>query len=151
MGAVRGVRPAHSLMLSKGVADTVAYFGGSSDQVAFADGTTGQDLARRIVRRVFQSHRDDWRKWASLSRVLPLLAEAAPDEFLDAVDAGLAADPSPFSTLLSDSQTGQFGGSPHTGLLWALENLAWNAEYLSRSVSALPNLAGKCRAPLDSD
>jgi hypothetical protein len=82
-------------------------------------------------------------QWASLNHLLPLLAEAAPREFLDAVEHALNSEPRPFDTLFAQEGSGITGGNYITGLLWALETLAWDAEYLTRVVIILGDLAAQ--------
>jgi hypothetical protein len=70
---------------------------------------------------------------------LPLLAEAAPDAFLDAIERGLS-EPSLLSGLFVDAD-GVFAHSPHTELLWALEVLAWSPLHIGRAALAVARLA----------
>jgi transposase len=84
---------------------------------------TGQAWVTRIVRRLFE-HARDWQLWASLAGHLPLLAEAAPEAFLAAVERGLVSEPPMLVNLFTDAQHYPMESSPHTGLLWALELLA---------------------------
>lgn len=72
---------------------------------------------------------------------LPLYAEAAPQEFLKIMEEDLkSADPQVYS-LMTPAGTGVFGSCPRTGLLWALENLAWNADTLPRVCLILAKLS----------
>ena len=43
--------------------------------------------------------------------------------------------------LFDQEGDGIFGGSPHTGLLWSLEGLAWEPKFLGRAALALTRLA----------
>ena len=61
---------------------------------------------------------------------LPNYAEAAPEKFLALVEADLRSDSSAVNGLLEPVESGPFGGCPRTGLLWALECLAW--KYIGR-------------------
>lgn len=79
--------------------------------------------------------------WGSLNSLLPTLAEAAPGEFLDAVERALRLKPCPFDELFSQEGNGITGGNYLTGLLWALEGLAWDEQYLVRVCVALGELA----------
>ncbi|MGE5482864.1 MAG: hypothetical protein ACM3VX_08185, partial [Bacteroidota bacterium] len=79
----------------------------------------------------------------SLNDLLPLLAEAAPGEFLDAVEKALRSNPCPFDEVFSQESSGVFGRTYVSGLLWALETLAWDADYLSRVVICLGELAAR--------
>jgi hypothetical protein len=84
----------------------------------------------------------DWKAWASLNNHLPLLAEAAPDEFMDAVETALI-DPatSPFRELFAQERPGIMGRTYTSGLLWALETLAWDPDHLVRVTMLLGELA----------
>lgn len=82
----------------------------------------------------------DPRLLASLDRRLPYLLEAAPIPFLEALESLVQGDTEGVSTLMAD-ESGIFGRSFHTGLLWGLEGLAWSPEYLSRVAHVLASLA----------
>ena len=74
--------------------------------------------------------------------MLPLLAEAAPDDFLDAVEQGLG-EPSPVLLEIfedAESRSSFSSSSAHTYLLWALETVSWSAAYLGRAARALARL-----------
>ena len=89
MAAVVGEPRTYSPRLRAGIADTVAFLGGYVADERLNDGATGEQHAQRVVRAVTEHANADptGRAWQSLADVLPLLAEAAPDAFLDAVDA----------------------------------------------------------------
>lgn len=87
-----------------------------------------------------------WQQWASVSPYFKIFAEAAPQQFLDIIDAALNEEQLTIMTLFDDLEGNLIGGgSNHTNLLWALETLAWSPEYLSRSALLLAKLA--CLAP----
>lgn len=74
-------------------------------------------------------------------RDLPLYAEAAPQEFLSIIERDLkSANPTVFG-LLRPAGSGVFGSPSRTGLLWALEGLAWNPVTLPRAALILARLA----------
>ena len=81
--------------------------------------------------------------WVSLNRSLPALAEAAPDKFLEAVKNALGLSPCPFDELFSLEGIGITGSNYMTGLLWALERLAWDSRYLVRVCVILGELASR--------
>lgn len=91
-----------------------------------------------IVRTLFDDA--DAARWWSLSDELKFLAEASPDAFLSAVEDDLARD-SPSILTLFVEDGGSFGGEHISHLLWALEMLAWNADYLARASLILARLA----------
>jgi hypothetical protein len=140
MARIRDIKLQHSNTLRKGLADTLALIGARSDSFEFADGSRGQARADRIVRKLLVGA-TDWRLWATLSDVLPLLAEASPSAFLDAVDAHLMGTDPTLGKIFIESDVTFGPGSPHTGLLWALELLAWHPDYLSFASMQLAKLS----------
>lgn len=112
----------------------IAVFGNRSSHVA-----STQTFADRVVKEVF-AHADKWEAWASIKDVTSLLAEASPIAFMDAVEETLAKKPKLFEELMSDDGT-TFGECRHSGLLWALEGIAWNPEYFARAATTLFDLS----------
>ena len=70
---------------------------------------------------------------------LPRYAEAAPEVFLKLIENDLQADSPIVLGLLAPAAPGLFGRCPRTGLLWALESLAWN--HLARVSPILGHLS----------
>jgi hypothetical protein len=80
--------------------------------------------------------------WASQKSDLPLYAEAAPDLFLDIVEQDLQTDDPKILSLLKPANAEIFGGGcPRSGLLWALELLAWKPERLPRVAALLARMS----------
>jgi hypothetical protein len=95
-----------------------------------------------IVRNLLKRALEDPRLLITIEQTFPLLAEAAPNFFLDAVAAGLEGRDPVLMKLFSEETDGLFGArSHHTGLLWALETVAWSPEHLRRSALNLARLA----------
>ena len=139
--SIHGKQLSHSHRLREGLAETLALMGSRPEALVSCSHGKSETIALRAVRELLGNA--DWCRWAGLDRLLPLLAEAAPDEFLDAVETALE-DPakSPFHQVFAQEGTGGFGGWNYTsGLLWALETLAWHADYLSRVTLILGDLA----------
>jgi hypothetical protein len=143
MAAVRGKVQVHSSDLRSGVASVLALLGARGDEVGIGSGTVGSWL-RHTMWQLFQRANDDpsGQLWASLTDVMPLLAEAVPDVFLDAVQKGLEGE-RPLLGLMFADNVGDLLSvrSPHTGLLWALESVAWSPEHFSLAVEQLARLA----------
>lgn len=143
MAAVHGNVQIHSSDLRDGIAGVLALLGARGDEVGIGSGTVGSWL-RSTMWQLFNRANDDGsgQLWASLTDVMPLLAEAVPDVFLDAVQKGLEGEQPLLGMMFADSAGDAFNvSSPHTGLLWALEVLAWSPEHFSRSVELLARLA----------
>src|SRR5712692_401374 len=142
-GAMGKSRP-HSTHLHEGLVDTLALMASRASDVLLGGTATGQDHAAGFVSHLLRQANEDpsGQLWASLSHVLPLLAEAAPDVFLTAVDTASAGADPVIRQLFMDSSQGAFAArSAHTSLLWALERLAWSPDYLGGAALALARLA----------
>jgi len=98
-----------------------------------------QVFADDVVRQIYASL-NTWEAWASIKDVTALIAEAAPDIFMEAVEQSISKNPAIFQELMKDDQ-GMFGECRHSGLLWALEEIAWSTEYFARAVKVLAELA----------
>lgn len=129
----------HSSDLRKGIAEGLAYMGNAS--TTFTHCSTGRttSVVGSIVHELLIDLR--WIRWASLNELLPHLAEAAPQEFTSAIDTMLSQRPSLFADLVAQEGDGIFGGSTISGLLWALETLAWEVRYFASSVLYLAEMA----------
>ena len=72
---------------------------------------------------------------------LPRYAEAAPDTVLTILEADLRQPEPVVLGLLKPAESGPFGRCLRTGLLWALEVLAWKPDNLSRVSGVLAQLS----------
>lgn len=140
------IRP-YSSHIMEGLADTIAMMGSVADFVQLVGGRRSDDEAALLARKIFSFANEDpsGRRWSTMSGVLPALAEAAPNEFLRAVEAGLSGE-NPLVGVFQDHEDHGndfiFGrSSPHTGVLWALESLAWKDDYIVPASLALAKLA----------
>lgn len=115
----------HSHHLRRGIAESLALLGNESGVLINCSRNKRGFIA---CLKIFQAA--DWWLWGSLNNLLPILAEAAPNEFLDAVEKVLQQSPCPFDELFLQEGDGMTGGNYLTGLLWALEGLAWDKNYL---------------------
>lgn len=131
----------HSAALRRGMATALAVLGAVAGQRELAGGRTGQEHAAQAVRDLLSGADGD--RWRSLAEVLPLLAEASPDTFLDAVEQSLDQDTVPVMDLFDEQGDphGLGSSSRHTYLLWALETLAFSPRHVSRCAVVLGRLA----------
>lgn len=83
----------------------------------------------------------DSRKLESQIDNLPLYAEATPEKFLSIIESDLRSNDPHTLKLMRPVGDFPFGSSPRTGLLWALENLAWSEQLFIRTVLVLGQLA----------
>ena len=131
----------HSRNLRKGISEGLALLGSQPDALTNCSRQKREYTAALIVRELLSEAEPEI--WGSLNDLLPELAEAAPDEFLDAVERGFRQDPCPFDFLFAQEGEALFGMNCHTGLLWALEILAWDSNYLIRACALLGRLASR--------
>lgn len=141
--AIHGKTRVHSSDLRKGFARSIALMGAQGDDIRLPNGRTARQWAERVVWNLLgRANQDDSADlWASIEDVTPLLAEAAPDLFLRAVAQGTSGSQPLLRTLFQDHEADWNAGSPHTGLLWALEGLAWSNQHLGFAAELLAVLA----------
>ena len=138
MANVYGKVLPHSGTLREGIARSLALLGTQADRVKNDEGASY--VPARVTSTALGGGMG-WQVWGTLSGTLTELAEASPGALLDAVDRDLDANPSPFEDLFAQEGDGLFGGTPHTGLLWALEILAWSPDHFARVAKCLARLA----------
>ena len=138
--AIHGKVLSHSNVLRKGMATSLALLG--SSPVCLTKFTPGkaEGVAHRVVLDVLQNA--SWILWASLNSLLPLLAEAAPRAFLESVDNAIHQDSCPFDGVFAQEGNNELSSSNYiTGLLWALEALAWSEVHFVSVLVSLGKLA----------
>lgn len=135
--AIYGKENPYSEWLRIGIVESLvllAVYGNQSPSVA-----STQVFADQVVRNIF-ANTSTWEEWASMKETSALLAEASPNVFMEAVEQWIAKDLTIFQSLMKDDH-GVFGECRHCGLLWALEGIAWSADYFARAVNILAILA----------
>lgn len=137
---IHGKLPRHSSELREGLAETLALLGADLVPLPALPAGAGQGYVRKIARELLAASPTTHR-WFTLSPILKLLAEAAPEEFLDAVERDIATPHPAIGGLFADDDGGLFGSSRHHYLMWALTSLAWHPAYLARTALVLARLA----------
>lgn len=144
LAGARGKVRVYSGDLRRGIATTLAILGGYGEVTVPAASMTAASWAGWIVREILSRANADasGHLWASLCDVLPLLAEAAPDEFVSAVRDGLAGDRPVLANMFEDSDdvSAMFASSAHSALLWALETVSWSPHHFGQCVWLLARL-----------
>lgn len=145
VAAVHGVRRRFSASLRTGLAQTLAIVA-AAGVLRGPRGLTGAHWAEVTVRNLLADANADgsYRLWLSVIDVLGLLAEAAPDAFIEAMRGGLVGATPLHAAMFADVDPDKFGmgsSSPHSHFLWALETLAWTPDHLDDAVDVLAALA----------
>lgn len=139
LASIHGKVLKHSPELRQGLSESLALLGNKPDDLTNCSQHKPETVTTLSVREIFANA--DWVLWGSLNNLLPVLAEAAPDEFLKIVENALQQTPCPFDELFSQEGDGFNGGNYLTGLLWALETLAWDEKLFVRTCVILGELA----------
>ena len=141
MAAVLGKDRRHSGWLRQGLATSLAIVANHGDALALrVPYGTPRAFANRIVASLL-SRLSGWQGWASIGDVVPLLAEAAPEALLSAVEDLIERYSDQARLLMSDGGGGAMTSEcRHAGLLWALERLAWHPDHLAACFVVLARL-----------
>jgi hypothetical protein len=143
MASVYGKTSKYSKELRDGITQTLVLIAVFGDKVNKGGGVdlhcNSQNWINNVVSELLDNA--DWKLWHSLSDVLPLIAEASPSSFLDAVEESLSQNPPPIMGMFSETEDTFTSHSAHPHLLWALEGLAWDANLLRRVTLILGKLA----------
>ena len=138
MAAING-KTRESTEILEGLADTLAFLsvhGKSffSRRINFNVARHADDLVRSLLNmsaiNTLENHVDN----------LPLYAEAAPSTFLSIIKNDLKSANSQALALMRPTDNWIFSNAPRTGLLWALESLAWDPTQLMPTVLILGRL-----------
>jgi hypothetical protein len=141
MAPARGISRRFSTALRNGIVRSIALIGANEDEQA-PDTQPWSQHAAIVVDAVMRPDASA-NAWISLRDVLPELAEAAPDVFLDrATSATLGPDPALKDVLVSQDKNSLFGhANNHVPLLWALEVLCWLPDYFGSACEILVRMA----------
>lgn len=139
--ALYGKKRDHSSALRKGICETLVILSVHGDFLF--QSRLGIDVEGRVVvliRKLLTPLTLE--KLLSHDHDMPRHAEAAPDEFLKIIEEDLKRDDPVVLGLLKPVDSGSFWSSPsRTGLLWALECLAWKPQNLPRVSAILARLS----------
>ena len=138
MAGLYGKVRKHSAALRIGISETLVLLAVHGNPL-FRDRLDVQAQVSALVRRLLSPLTSD--KLLSHDHDLPSYAEAAPDVFLELLEEDLKRPEPALRTLLKPVGSSFFENPVRTGVLWALERLAWNPRCLARVVLVLANLS----------
>ncbi|WP_418907078.1 hypothetical protein [Glutamicibacter endophyticus] len=129
----------HSSDLRKGLSATLAMLGSlEHDEDQVVGGQTLSAWSQMLVRALLERAEEDnnGKLWESLFDVLSLIAEAAPDAFLDAVGTRLRPGGNlPDQVFIEGSDHFFSPTSPHVYIQWALDVLGWSPAYFGQTTA----------------
>ena len=98
-----------------------------------------QSWVDKIIRDLLSNARGE--VWVAINRELPLIAEASPQSFLQHVSISLSHQSPEIMDMFEEKPGFDDPVASHTGLLWALEELAWMPSYFRNACLLLYKLA----------
>src|SRR5690606_18706552 len=132
LASISGKQRSYSAEIRKGLASTLAHLSVHASPNDLGNGSTYADWVSIQVQQLLDAADADatGRRWESLTDQLPILAEAAPDVYLNAVSNGRSGNPPLLGRVFQDTESdGLFAHQPpHWNLLLALEALAWSPD-----------------------
>jgi hypothetical protein len=130
-------------LLIDGMADSLVKLSVAGDLVEAIAPARPATRAALLVRRLLSGADRD--RWLSLAHVLREFAEAAPEEYLLQIEAGLRrSDGGPLALIRETGGDGPVGGSCwHADLLWSLELLAWSPRRLTKVATLLASMSAE--------
>lgn len=130
----------HSEWLREGLAATLLLTAVWEKQARLSvSAGAGQEFANEVV-NALPGLKSNHRLLTSLAGNLPMLAEAAPEPFLSALERMLEGDGETIRPIFDEVQGFAFPSSEHTNVLWALERLAWDPKLFRRACLLLAGL-----------
>ncbi|MCF8004463.1 MAG: HigA family addiction module antidote protein [Chromatiaceae bacterium] len=139
--ALYGKKRDHSGALREGVCETLVILSvHGNDLFQHRLGIDAESRVAVLIRKLLTPLTLE--KLLSQDRDLPRYAEAAPQEFLRIIEEDLRCnDPIVFGLLKPVDRDSIWTSPSRTGLLWALECLAWKPQYLPRVARILAQLS----------
>lgn len=117
-----------SFELKRGLAETLAIMGSFPGIPESCTQRNIENFVGHAVRKVLCGYGEA--EWVALDKILPLLAEASPIDFLKTVREALEQENPPFvERVFPTYGLSSMPALPY-GLIWALESIAWNQDYL---------------------
>ena len=138
--AIKGAKRKYSEWIRKGLSETliiISQLGPSINNIQCP--STPEIFVNNIVRDL--PNLENWDLIASLRDQYSILMEAAPHPLLEALDKAIEGNPEGFKHLTEEGKDTFGGHSLHTGILWALETMAWDPHYLKKVSLILAKLA----------
>jgi hypothetical protein len=123
----RGKESFYSAWCREGLTQSLILIGLYGDKLRFKYSFSFQQWIDGIIKELLYDA--PGQIWASRDSEMPLIAEASPKSFFESAYHSLSLDDKPIMDMFIEEDSWLSPISHHTGLLWALEGLAWTEEY----------------------
>ena len=139
MATFSGKVALYSAWCREGLTQSMILIGLHGDKLKFQHNFYPQKWVDTIIKELLYDAPGDL--WASRDIEMPLIAEASPKSFFESAYHSLYLDDKPIMDMFQEEDNWLTPTSYHTGLLWALEGLAWTEEYVLDASILLAQLA----------
>lgn len=140
LAKIHGKTQKFSSMVREGLCQSLILIAVFGERFKLTATDSPQGFADSLIRELLENATGD--KWNSLSRILPLLAEASPRAFLNAAESSIAAEDQPVMKMFGDVGSDPLFSSQYfTWLLRGIENLMYSKEYLLKATLLMGRLA----------
>jgi hypothetical protein len=139
MASFRGKESLYSAWCREGLTQSMILIGLYGDKLRFQINLSTQDWVDTIIKELLYGAPGGL--WVSRDSEMPLIAEASPKSFFESAYHSLSLDDKPILDMFIEEDGFISTTSHHTGLLWALEGLAWTEEYVFNASILLAKLA----------
>lgn len=139
MASISGKTSLYSAWCREGLTQSMILVGLHGDKLKFQESFHAQEWIDSIIKELLYDASGDL--WASRNYEMPLIAEASPKSFFESAYHSLSLDGKPIMDMFIEEDGFISPTSHHTGLLWALEGLAWTEEYVYDASLLLAKLA----------
>lgn len=138
-----GIQRRYSAYIRAGLAQSLALLGATNATVGVGIHSSRQYAEQVVSGLLARSNADESNSlWLSLIDVLHLLAEAAPESFIDALKTAMARPIPLQESLFPGEDVEGFGKVPDFySFLGALEAIAWSPDYLDDAADVVASLA----------
>jgi hypothetical protein len=134
-----GIQRRHSRWLREGLAQSMILISIYGDKIGIDLPMQPETWGDYVIAKLLST--DSPALWKSIDYELPLIAEASPASFIVRLEELIKIGHGPIHQLFEEEKVFLHSHSYHTGLLWALENIAWMPQYLTRVTLLLAELA----------
>lgn len=139
MASIRGKESLYSAWCREGLTQSMILIGLHGEKLKLQQSFHAQEWVDSIIKELLFKAPGDL--WASRNHEMPLIAEASPKSFFESAYHSLSLDDKPIMDMFKEEDSFISPTSHHTGLLWALEGLAWTEEYVYDASLLLIKLA----------
>jgi hypothetical protein len=139
MASIRGKESNYSNWCRQGLVQSLILVALYGEKLKLRKNFEPQEWVDSIIQELLSDASS--KLWASRNHEMPLIAEASPNSFIKVVQQSLSKKNKPIIGMFAEEDGLLSPTSRHTGLLWALENLAWDPDYLKQCSLILAQLA----------